>query len=406
MTRSPSVVGRRAWLAFAATAACGAPTEEERGAPKTDAAASGTSEQRETAASSSVSTAPPDARASTLWQLDSVPRLALGALPTPVDSAPALARAAGLGELWIKRDDRSSAVFGGSKVRKLERLLGEARGLGRRHVVTFGGVGSNHAVATAAFGVSQGFRVTVQLAAQPTSESVARHLAACISFGAEVESVPGVADAFRRAERSASRAQEAKRPYVIAPGGTSDVGNLSMVDAAIELRGQIDRDELPEPDVIVMAMGTMGSAVGLAFGLRAVGLSSSVLAVRCSSPSTSSRPAFARLSTSFAAYLTSKGAPADLIPAAVELDDTALGRGYGIPTPQAERAILLAKEHADIDLESTYTGKALAAVLARASALRAKRVLFWATQPAPLAIDPASVDEASVPLALRRYLRA
>jgi hypothetical protein len=48
-------------------------------------------------------------------------RLALADLPTPVERAPWL-DGAGV-EVWIKRDDRTSGLYGGGKVRKLEWLL-------------------------------------------------------------------------------------------------------------------------------------------------------------------------------------------------------------------------------------------------------------------------------------------
>ena len=54
--------------------------------------------------------------------LASLPRVALGAFPTPVLHAPSLAP-----ELWIKRDDLTADPMGGNKVRALEFLLGEVR---------------------------------------------------------------------------------------------------------------------------------------------------------------------------------------------------------------------------------------------------------------------------------------
>ena len=45
-----------------------------------------------------------------------VPWVPLGVLPTRVDDgAPVLARASLQGELWLKRDDLSSPVYGGNK---------------------------------------------------------------------------------------------------------------------------------------------------------------------------------------------------------------------------------------------------------------------------------------------------
>jgi len=81
--------------------------------------------------------------------LAALPRHALTTLPTPVAPLARLAAARGLGPLWIKRDDVSCALYGGNKPRKLEWLLGAARARGRRAVITFGGIGTHHGLATA-----------------------------------------------------------------------------------------------------------------------------------------------------------------------------------------------------------------------------------------------------------------
>src|SRR4051812_35238064 len=73
-----------------------------------------------------------------------VPRVALGAFPTPVESLQAVARELGAsdGDAWIKRDDISSDVYGGNKVRTLELLLAEARARGHAGVLATGAFGS------------------------------------------------------------------------------------------------------------------------------------------------------------------------------------------------------------------------------------------------------------------------
>src|ERR1039457_5723400 len=52
----------------------------------------------------------------------------LGTWPTPLEAAPRLAQALGLGrsDVWIKRDDLTGLGVGGNKVRKLEWICGAA----------------------------------------------------------------------------------------------------------------------------------------------------------------------------------------------------------------------------------------------------------------------------------------
>ncbi|MBL4686711.1 MAG: D-cysteine desulfhydrase family protein, partial [Nannocystaceae bacterium] len=82
--------------------------------------------------------------------LSSPPRcLDLAQLPTPVQRAPwwdADGR-----EAWIKRDDLSSSLYGGGKVRKLEFALANAPFNGQDSITSSGGLGSNHLVALALY---------------------------------------------------------------------------------------------------------------------------------------------------------------------------------------------------------------------------------------------------------------
>jgi D-cysteine desulfhydrase len=52
-----------------------------------------------------------------------VPWVSLSASPTPVAKLDNLGKIIGHNNLWIKCDDRSSDIYGGNKVRKLEFIL-------------------------------------------------------------------------------------------------------------------------------------------------------------------------------------------------------------------------------------------------------------------------------------------
>jgi len=86
-----------------------------------------------------------------------------------------------------------------------------------------------------------------------------------------------------------------------------------------------------------------------------------------------------------------------------------LGPGYGAPT-EAGRAAIEASAAAGLRLDSTYTGKCLAAIMARAAAgtLENGPVLFWNTynsvDPRPGA--PRPLDLELLPRAFRRLLEA
>ena len=99
--------------------------------------------------------------------------LTLATWPTPLEAAPRLAAALGLGpeDLWVKRDDLVGLGGGGNKVRKLEATLAVALAQGATAVVTSGAAQSNHARLTAAAGARLGLDVTLVLAGDPPTSS-------------------------------------------------------------------------------------------------------------------------------------------------------------------------------------------------------------------------------------------
>jgi D-cysteine desulfhydrase len=313
-----------------------------------------------------------------------VPRVPLGAFPTPVEEATDLGRALGCG-LWIKRDDVSGEAYGGGKVRKLELFLGdalrraEARGSGERLVVTFGGVGSNQAVATAIYGAKLGLSVRLWLAPQPASDLVTENLARLAESSADVRRCDGVADAESKALREAARDPT---QYVIPAGGTSPLGTLSFVSAGLELAADFRAGRVPLPARIYAALGSGGSVVGLSLGLAIANVDTTIVAVRASSPETSSVSrlrAHAERTIAFARSLDASFPDVERPLANVAIEGRFLGAGYGAPTREGERARALARE-VGLVLEPVYTAKTLAALAADAKSGARGPALFIDSQ--------------------------
>jgi len=66
-------------------------------------------------------------------------------------------------------------------------------------------------------------------------------------------------------------------------GGSSPLGAVGYVNAAFELHGQIMKGEMPEPDCIYIASGSMGTAAGLILGIRTLSMKTKMVAVRVNS---------------------------------------------------------------------------------------------------------------------------
>ena len=309
----------------------------------------------------------------------------LGCLPTPVESVPELARLLGISSFFVKRDDISGRAYGGNKVRKLEFLLGQALAEHRRALITFGAVGSNHVRATAVYGGQVGLQVHAVLAPQPFTPYLDANLRADRDAGATLHFVDSYSQALARGAelRDQIASRDGVEPLVIPFGGTNARGIIGFVNAAIELAGQIAAGALPEPDLIYVAYGSAGTASGLAMGLAAVGLPTSVIGVRVV-PAESSNPVRTRRVMEEAVDLLRQldaGFPS-VKPegVALEVREGFLGEEYAAATPDSLEAVALAAAH-NIHIETTYTGKALAALVAdaRAAKLAGKTVLFWNT---------------------------
>lgn len=335
--------------------------------------------------------------------LSSLPHVSLGCFPTPVDHAKRLGEHLGLAQLYIKRDDLGGKPYGGSKLRKLEPLLGQALAQKRRLVVTFGGVGSNQAVATSVYASRLGLETLLLLLPQPPSAEVRHNLLADARYGAELRMSPGQSTERARALRLA--AARGETPYIIPMGGSSPLGNSGFVTAARELAAEVRAGVLPEPDVVYIAMGTMGSAVGLALGLRRAGMKTHVVAVRASNRGTSTPARFFALANRTAAFLHEHDAAfsaAGLSPEAVTLDGRHLGRGYALPTRKGRAAIVLVRHFENLELEPVYTAKAMSALIDDAPKLKNKVILFWNTHNSrPL--DLQNVTPEQLPRAFRGY---
>jgi D-cysteine desulfhydrase len=158
-------------------------------------------------------------------------------------------------------------------------------------------------------------------------------------------------------------------------------GALGYVDAAVELMRQMAAGELPPPDVVYLALGSCGTAAGLWLGLAAGGLQTRVVGVRVVDRLVSNRRVTARLARATAGLLHRAGAaPPAPRDETLSVEHGWFGGLYGRPTPAAEAAVADAAR-GGLTLETTYTGKAFAALLAdaRAGRLDGRRVLFWNT---------------------------
>jgi D-cysteine desulfhydrase len=292
---------------------------------------------------------------------ETLPHLALSERPTPVREL------AGLG-VWVKDDGAfGSGGWGGNKVRKLEWLIPDAQRRGRRSILTFGGLGTNWGLATALYAGEHGLETALALVDQPIDDHVRAQLARLDASGARIYRTHTKARTVAMLPWLLARnARGGRPPYLLPAGGSSPVGALGYVEAALEIAAQVEDGSLPEPAHAVVPVGTGGTAAGLALGFQLAGMRTRVAAIVVNDQLRLDAAVFARLARRSAKLLERRGArlgPLRLEPDNFEVTRDHIGAGYGHPTEAAARATALAGEER-LALDPVYTAKAMAGLLA------------------------------------------
>jgi L-cysteate sulfo-lyase len=276
----------------------------------------------------------------------------------------------------IKRDDAIPFGFGGNKVRKLRYVIPVLQRDGVDHVITCGGVQSNHARATAAAAAAYGMQCHIIVNGiepeRPTGNALLNRMlgATCEYVRDRTERVPAMEAAFTRLKR------DGRRPAVVPLGASTPLGALGFVQAIGEMvqQGVV-------PDVIVHASSSGGTSAGLLAGVALHGLPTRVIGISADDPPQA-------LHATVVSIIRGLGPMLDTDPDALlaairpEFDDAFVGAGYGAATDASREAQgALARTHA-VFTDHTYSAKALSGLVKYARDGRIRHdatVLFWHT---------------------------
>lgn len=324
-----------------------------------------------------------------------LPRVRLFDAPTPLHPLPRLSEAlGGRAELWIKREDLGPLAFSGNKLRNLEFLLGTAIAEGADTIVTSGRRWSNHCRLTAAAGARLGLRVEIVVSGPAVEHSPNLELIRLL--GATVHQADTDARSEREAlvERVASQARaDGGRVHLIPVGGSDATGAWGQVLGALEAIDQAAAQGW-SPDAIVLPSATGGTQAGISVGSaiaaerRGHMAMTRVIGAAVAHPVAELRPHVEELVNELRAMADFD--PGRSTVASIEFDETQLGAGYGIPTPEAEEAARLLARTEGVLVDPVYTAKGLAAIIAlvRDGSLDGRRAIFWHGGGLPALFEP------------------
>jgi 1-aminocyclopropane-1-carboxylate deaminase/D-cysteine desulfhydrase-like pyridoxal-dependent ACC family enzyme len=310
-----------------------------------------------------------------LERLHAIPRLAPAWSPPPIDALTRLTAALGGGaSLFVKRDDAIPIGFGGNKIRKLQVVGAQALEAGADTLITTGGVQSNHARATAAIAARLGLGCVLVANGTPPERPTANALLDRL-LGAEVRYVASRQERAPAMETAAAELRaNGRKPFVIPLGASTAHGAAAYALAVGELL-----EQMAAPDTIVLATSSGGTQAGLIAGCTLHGLATRIIGISADDPSAVIAAEIRRVLADLERLLGV--AAGTLSNARIDIDDTFVGAGYGIPTAESTSAIETCARTEALFLDPTYTAKAMAGLIARVRGgqMREGVTLFWHT---------------------------
>ncbi|MFX0100913.1 MAG: 1-aminocyclopropane-1-carboxylate deaminase/D-cysteine desulfhydrase [Candidatus Hodarchaeota archaeon] len=313
-------------------------------------------------------------------------------IPTPVEKLENISKNFPGYHVWIKRDDLTSTIYGGNKPRKFEFLFANALKKKKKEIITAGGIGTNHGLASTLFCDRLGLKSKLYLFDQPLTSDVQKKLLIYLNFDVKLHLIFSY---FMLVIYGMGEAIAHPKSYLMLPGGSSlfglgtGLGGLGFVNAGFELKEQVDKSLIPEPDYIFIASASTGSAAGLILGCKMAGLKTKVVSVQVSEPILTNPSAILSNIKKINKVIKKVDPKIENVKITYPEDflfvKGFLGEKYGCVTEHGLKAIEMVKSKEGdkgFKLDTSYTGKAFAAMLdfmEKNPESNDKNVLFWNT---------------------------
>jgi len=158
--------------------------------------------------------------------------------------------------IFIKRDDLLHPIASGNKWRKLKYLIKDLKEKNVKELATFGGAFSNHMIATACVGASEGIKTYCFIRGHEPMDS--HYLVMASLFGMEIIQV--AREEYKAKEELFNKHFESSKVYFLDEGGKSE----EALQGVSEIIDEIDIKDY----TLVHASATGTTAKGLCEGIK------------------------------------------------------------------------------------------------------------------------------------------
>ena len=313
-------------------------------------------------------------------KLKTLPHLNLINSPTPVEKMVRSSEIIGGMNIWIKRDDLTNSKYGGNKLRKYEFVFPHIQKKNKKRILTVGGLGTNHGLANVIIANDFGIKTSLFLVDQPLTHHVRENLLCDYFYGADLNYAKDTKDALHHILKNLIIDWSS---YYLCVGASNSVGTIGFINAGLELAEQIKKGDIPEPDKIFIAVGSMGTVLGLFFGLELAGLKTKIMGISVLDENLNSTKKLQNLTRKTMNRLRKidKSIP-DVSKKLYErfsIDRSFFGGEYGRYTYEGLEAIEIARNDG-IELDPVYTGKTFSGMIdycRKTPNAKNETILYW-----------------------------
>ena len=296
-------------------------------------------------------------------KLNTLPRVRLAALPTPLQELPNLTKVLKGPRIFAKRDDLTGLALGGNKTRKLEFIMGEALAAKADSIVTSAGFHSNWCTQTAAAARKLGMKAVLikngPVDGYDPQEYDGNQLLHFL-MGAEIRIVRPENSERTQEEEMARLKKEGRRPHLLTATGSTPPGVAGYITCMLELFSQAV-DMGIAVNYLVHASGSGGTQAGLILGAKA--FSTNIRVIGSTTGSRSRGEQIDNVSNIIRESQIFLETDLKITREDIIVFDQYAGAGYGFMTPGKAEAIRMVAETEGMFLDPVYTGSAMACLI-------------------------------------------